>query len=58
MHHTKISHYTVVVLVEPMNQQDIIMESVDSEAISRDGPDIAIYIIHYKDINNSEQLKF
>ena len=29
-----------------------IIESVDS--ISRDGPDIAIYVIHYKNINNSE----
>ena len=34
----------------------IIIELVDS--ISRDGPDIAIYVIHYKNINNSEQLKF
>ena len=25
---------------------------------SRDGPDIAIYVIHYKNLNNSEQLKF
>ena len=34
----------------------LIIESVDS--ISRDGPDIAIYVIHYKNLNNSEQLKF
>ena len=34
----------------------VIIESVDS--ISRDGPDIAIYVIHYKNLNNSEQLKF
>ena len=34
----------------------LIIESVDS--ISRDGPDIAIYVIHYKNENNSEQLKF
>ena len=34
----------------------IIIESVDS--ISRDGPDIAIlYVMHYKNLNNSEQLK-
>ena len=37
-------------------QVAIIIESVDS--ISRDGPDIAIYVIHYKNINNSEQLRF
>jgi hypothetical protein len=33
----------------------VIMESVDSR--SRDGPDM-IYVIHYKKVNNSEQLKF
>ena len=34
----------------------IIRESVDS--ISRDGPDMPIYIIHYKKRNNSEQENF
>ena len=31
---------------------------VPVDSISRDGPDIAIYVIHYKNLNNSEQLKF
>ena len=34
----------------------IIIESVDS--ISRDGPDIYIYVIHYKTPNISEQVNF
>ena len=43
-------------LIESTDSMIYIIESVDS--ISRDGPDIAIYVIHYKYINNSEQLKF
>ena len=36
--------------------QTIIIESVDS--ISRDGPDMYIYVIHYKIPNISEQVNF
>jgi hypothetical protein len=33
-----------------------IIESVDS--INRDGPNMPYIAIHYKNVNNSEQLKF
>ena len=50
-----LSHIIVYLLVSE-KKETLIIESVDS--ISRDGPDIAIYVIHYKNLNNSEQLKF
>ena len=34
------------------------IESVDSMSISRDGPDMYIYVIHYKTQNISEQGNF
>ena len=43
-------------LFEPDYKKTAIIELVDS--ISRDGPDMRIYVICYKKLKNSDQIKF